>query len=169
MKPLVIAFMIVAGLVGAVSAETSRSSGIVVADAWARATPEGARTGAVYLTVMNHGATDDQLMSVATPVADRAKLHIDSIENGVMRMRPLKQVEVKPGGSTVLKPGAVHIMLIGLEQPLKEGDTFPLTLDFAQAGKREVQVTVAKAGAMGKPGNGAMPGHDMSRMEMMKH
>lgn len=117
----------------------------------------------------NHGAAVDQLVGIATPVADRAEFHLDSVENGVMKMRPLKQIELKPGDATVLKPGAVHIMLMGLKQPLKEGDSFPLTLDFAKAGKRDLQVKVAKAGAMGMPGAGAMGAHDMGHMDMMKH
>ena len=47
-----------------------------------------------------------------------------------------------------LKPGAVHVMLQGLKEPLRAGQSFPLTLDFAKAGKREVMVAVEKAGAM---------------------
>ena len=57
--------------------------------------------------------------------------------------------------AVVLRPGTTHVMLTGLKQPLKEGETFPLTLDFAKAGKQDVQVKVAKAGAMDIPGMGA--------------
>lgn len=168
MKQLLIAFVIAAGLVGPAGAETPTSSGIAVAKAWARATPGGAKTGAVYLTVTNDGAAADQLVGVSTPVADRAELHVETVENGIMKMRPMPQVELKPGAATVLKPGAVHVMLMGLKRPLKEGDTFPLTLDFAKAGKQDVQVKVAKAGAMGMPEMGAMGSHDMSNTDMMK-
>lgn len=169
MKQLLIAFIIAVGLLSPAQAETRASSEIAVENAWARATPGGATTGAVYLTLVNHGADDDRLVGVATRVADRARLHAESLENGVMKMRPLAGVEVKPGATTVLKPGATHVMLMGLRQPLKEGETFPLTLDFAKAGKQFVQVKVAKAGAMGVPGMGATGAQDMSHMEMMKH
>jgi hypothetical protein len=168
MKQLLVALIVAAGLIWTASAETPTSSGIAVADAWARATPGGAKTGAVYLTLVNHGAKGDKLVGVATPVADQAQLHVESVENGIMKMRPLAEVEVKPGATTVLKPGASHVMLVGLKQPLKEGESFPLTLDFAKAGKQEVQVEVAKVGAMG-PESGAMGAHDMSHMDMMKH
>lgn len=169
MKRLLIAFVIAAGVVGPAGAETPTSSGIAVANAWARATPGGAKTGAVYLTVTNGGAAGDQLVGITTPVAARAELHVETVENGIMKMRPVPQVELKPGASTVLKPGALHVMLMGLKRPLKEGDTFPLTLDFAKAGKQDVQVKVAKAGAMGMPGTGARGGHEISDTEMMKH
>jgi periplasmic copper chaperone A len=59
-------------------------------------------------------------------------------------------------------------MLVRLRHPLKEGESFPLTLDFAKGGKQEVQVKVAKVGAMGL-GSGSMGAHDMSHMDMMKH
>ncbi len=165
MKQLLIPLIVAAGLLGPARADTPTSSGIAVENAWARATPGGARTGAVYLTLVNHSADADRLVGVATRVADRAQLHVESLENGVMKMRPLAEVEVQPGATAVLKPGATHVMLMGLRQPLKEGDSFPLTLEFAKAGKQDVQVKVAKAGAMGTPGMGA---HDMNHMEMMK-
>lgn len=167
MKPLLVALIMAAGLIGTASVETSASSGIAVTDVWARATPGGAKTGAVYLTLVNHGAERDRLVGVATPVADEAQLHTETIENGIMKMRRLAEVEVKPGATTVLKPGASHVMLVGLKQPLTEGESFPLTLDFANAGKQEVQVKVAKVGAMG-PQSGSRGARDISRMDMMK-
>jgi copper(I)-binding protein len=117
---------------------------------------------------VNHGAERDRLVGVATPAADQAQLHTESVENGIMKMRALSAVEVKPGATTVLKPGARHVMLVGLKHPLKEGESFPLMLDFAKAGKQEVQVKVAKGGAMG-PGSGSMGARDMGHMDMMKH
>jgi copper(I)-binding protein len=165
-KHILIAFLIAVGMVGAVRAETPIASGIAVEGVWARATPAGAATGAVYLTLANRGADVDRLVGVATPVAARAQLHTESSENGVMKMRPLDQLEIKPGSAVVLKPGAAHVMLSGLKQPLKEGETFPLSLEFAKAGRRDVQVTVVKVGAMGAD---AAQGHDMSHMDMMRH
>jgi periplasmic copper chaperone A len=169
MKQLLIALVVAASLLASARAQTPISPEVVVESAWARATPGGARTGAVYLTLVARGTDGDRLIGIATPVADQAQLHVESIENGIMKMRPVAGVEVKPGAAAVLKPGAIHVMLIGLKQPLKEGETFPLTLDFAKAGKQEAQVQVVKAGAMGMPGMGATGLHDMSHMEMMKH
>ena len=63
---------------------------IAVTDAWARATPTGAQTGAAYITITNHGKTDDQLIGASTPVAKMAQLHTTIDDHGVMKMRPVK-------------------------------------------------------------------------------
>lgn len=116
---------------------------------FARATPAGARSGAVYLSVENRGDHGDRLVRVSTPVA-HAELHQMSVDGGVMRMRAVDGVDVKPGDRLVLHPGGYHVMLIDLKRPLKAGDNFPLTLDFEKAGAIEVNVVVESisAGAM---------------------
>ena len=63
-------------------------------------------------------------------------------------MRELRSVEIDPGAKVIFKPGDMHMMMVGLKQPLKEGETFPLTLTFEKAGKIDVTVSVAKVGAM---------------------
>lgn len=135
---------------------------VEVTHVWARATPGGAQTGAIYLTIKNGGTEGDRLVGASTPAAAQVQLHTEINDNGVMKMRPISAIDLKPGTTTVLKPGGMHVMLIGLNQPLKEGQSFPLTLDFEKAGKKEVQVTVAKAGAQGE-GMGHM---DMGTMDM---
>ena len=128
---------------------------LTIKDAWSRATP--ARTGATYLTVFNDGREVDRLVGVESPVADKAELHTSSMKDGVMRMRKLDGMEVNPGEPAVLAPGGNHVMLMGLHQPLKEGQSFPVTLIFEKAGKVTVDVKVGKAGAM-KPDEHDMPG-----------
>ncbi len=135
----------------------AQSSGIEVQQPWARATPGGARTGAVYMTIVNHGATDDRLVAASTPVAGAAQIHEMSMDNGVMKMRPIPALDVKPGATVALAPGGYHVMLLNLKQPLKDGDSFPLTLTFAKSGKQDVQVSVAKIGATQPNATGGMP------------
>ncbi|MFT5487310.1 MAG: copper(I)-binding protein, partial [Alphaproteobacteria bacterium] len=77
-------------------------------------------------------------------------------DNGIMRMRQVKGVDVPAGGKFVFKPGGHHIMFIGLYKPLKKGERFPVTLMFEKAGKQTVEVTVMGVGAM----KGGMK-HDM--------
>ena len=76
-------------------------------------------------------------------------------------MRRIDGVDVDPGATAVFAPGGLHIMLIKLKAPLKEGESFPLTLTFEKAGSMEVEAMVAGAGAMGPAGAmGTMPhGH----------
>src|SRR6516164_6871003 len=121
---------------------------ITVEQAWARATPGGARTGAAYMTLMNSGASADRLLSATTPVADQVQFHRETDDNGVSRMREVHNVELSPGGKIIFKPGEMHMMIVGLKQPLKEGQTFPLALQFEKAGHIDVNVPIQKIGAM---------------------
>jgi len=115
---------------------------------WARATPGQAPNGAAYMVLVNAGETQDFLVKAESPVAKRVELHTHAMEDGVMEMRPVEKIQVAPGEPTVLQPGGLHVMLIGLEAPLKEGESFPLTLTFQEAGKTEVTVAVESVGAM---------------------
>ena len=130
-------------LAGGAAAQTAS---VAVTDAWARATPGKAENGAAYLTL--ESPTADRLIAVSTPVAKKAELHLMTTEGGVMRMRSPTAIDLPAGKPVTLKPGAMHIMLTGLTQPLRPGESFPLTLTFEKAGTREVTVAVEKPGAM---------------------
>jgi periplasmic copper chaperone A len=147
-------------LAGAAAAQTGPAGvgQVEVKDAWARASPGKAETGAAYLTIVSPVA--DRVTAVSTPVAQKAELHTMSMEGGVMQMRPLDGIDLPAGQKVTLKPGAMHIMLLGLVKPLQVGQSFPLTLSFEKAGAREVTVAVEKAGAMGPQGR------DMGNMPM---
>ena len=135
-----------------------RLGDLMIGDFWARATAKLAKNGAAYLTITNQGSELDLLVAVTSPVAKRAELHTVINEDGVMKMRPLKAVEIHPGEPAVLAPGGIHIMLMGLTHPLEKGSSFPLTLTFEKSGTLEIQVPVYGPGAMGHDGD--MPSHD---------
>lgn len=118
---------------------------IEVDHVWSRAAMAG-RTGVVYLTITATGATDT-LLSVSSPVASEAELHLSYNDNGVMKMRSVASMIIAPGKSVVLQPGGYHIMLVGLVRALNAGDSFPITLHFAKAGAITVNASVQKAGA----------------------
>jgi len=111
-------------------------------NAWARATAPSADTGAVYLEIDNDGTTPEKLIAADSPVAAKTELHGHTFENGVARMRPVEAIEIAPDSDLKLAPGALHLMLLGLKQPLTQGTTFPLTLTFNKAGTATVQVHV---------------------------
>jgi periplasmic copper chaperone A len=135
-----------AGLVitGAALAQPTQ---LEIDNAWAGATPGRAENGAAYVTITS--PTADRLVSASTPVAKKAELHTMSMQGMVMKMRPISGVDIPAGQPVSLKPSGEHIMLMGLNQPLREGQSFPLTLDFERAGPHTVTVTVEKAGAKG--------------------
>jgi copper(I)-binding protein len=155
-------FVIVGSLLIA-GAAVAQTGAVEVKDAWARATPGKAETGAAYLTIVSPAG--DHLTAVSTPVAQKAELHTMSMEAGVMRMRPLPGIDLPAGQPVTLKPNGVHVMLMGLAKPLQVGQTFPLTLSFEKAAPREVSVTVEKAGAAGPQGAG-MGNMPMGHMPM---
>jgi copper(I)-binding protein len=140
-----------AGLVIA-GAALAQPSQLEVNNAWARATAGKQDTGVAYATIQS--PTADRLVSASTPVAKKAELHTMSMRDMVMKMRPLAGLGIPAEQPVTLKPGGEHIMLLGLNHPLRVGQSFPLTLDFEKAGPRTVTVTVEKAGATG-PGPAA--------------
>jgi hypothetical protein len=127
---------------------------------WARATPGAIKTGAVYFSVTAQGDMPDRLIAVETPRAAKAEMHTQIMDGDVMKMRPVTAIEVNPGEPTVLKPGGLHIMLIGLTAPMREKERFPMTLTFEKAGKVEVQIAVEAAGAR-DAGHGEHNNHGM--------
>ena len=135
---------------------------VMVHDPWARASAGSARNGGAFMTLMNKGKTDDWLLSASSPAADKIELHTHIRDGEVMRMRAVESISVRAGDTTVLKPGGLHVMFFGLHAPLKEGDTFPLTLMFKNAGTKTISVAVKSAGA------GAMD-HSKMKHEKMDH
>ena len=119
--------------------------------ALARATPPGAKTGIVFLTVDNAANTADQLVHASTPVAAGVALHQMAVDEGMMKMRAVPSIEIRPGGRLELQPGGYHLMLVDLKQPLKVGEKFPLTLTFAHGGAITVSVPVEEMGAVPAP------------------
>jgi copper(I)-binding protein len=141
-------------------AASADSSNIGIENAWSRAAMVG-HTGVVYLTITDTGAAD-RLIAVSTPVAQTAQVHQSFSENGVMKMRPVAALPVAPGKPITLSPGGYHVMLMGLKQPLVEGESFLLALTFEHAPQITVQVQVERAGAGPGPSGGSGHHADMS-------
>ena len=149
-------------LIGLPVAAFADDPGIHVDRAWSRAAVAG-HEGVVYLTITDTG-TPDTLTGVTTPVAAEATLHQSPEDHGVMKMRPVVALPIEPGKPVTLAPNGYHIMLSGLKQALKQGDSFPVTLSFAKAGQVTATAMVEKAGATmsgtnrgNMSGMGAMP------------
>lgn len=127
---------------------------------WARATPKGTSVGGGYLKITNTGTTPDRLIGGSSPISGRFEIHEMSMDNGVMRMRPLKEgVEIKPGQTVEFSPGSFHIMFVDLKQPIKEGDRVKGTLVFEKAGSVDVEYVAVGVG--GTPKGGSQPAHGM--------
>jgi|SRR5579859_7393002 len=132
---------------------------IRIAEARARPTAPGG-TGVVYMIVINHAAVDDHLTGLSSPVADKVEMHRTVTKNGVSSMDTVADVPIKAGGNATFEPGGLHIMLTGLKQPLKVGDSFPLLLRFANVGTITVTIPVQPMKPEAKP-KADMPGMKM--------
>ncbi len=128
-----------------------RIGSLAVDQAWARESPPTVTNGAAFMTITNRGTSTDRLMSADAEVSERVELHTHLMDQGVMRMRQVDSIELKPGEVTELKPGGLHVMFIGLKAPFKAGQQVPVTLRFERGGNLEIEVpvkTMDEAGAM---------------------
>jgi len=145
-KWLVLCFVLAASP-AALGADENRADTVRIDHPFARATPPGARSGAVFLIILNGGSETDRLLRASTPIAGGVILHQMAMEDGVMKMRAVPSLSVIPGGRLELKPNGYHLMLLDLKQPLKVGEKFPLTLSFERAGSVLITVPVEEMGA----------------------
>ena len=124
-----------------------------VTGAFLRATLPHAPVAGGYMTITNHGTTDDRLLAVTAPIGDRTDLHKMTVENDVMTMRALPDGLPVPAGETVsLQPAGHHLMIMGLNTQLVDGQTYDLTLKFENAGEVTVPFDVLALNARKHPG-----------------
>src|ERR1700744_5920767 len=147
-------------------ADEVKAGDLVISQAWSRATPNGAKIGAGYLTIENKGTAADKLVAVTGDVSPRIEVHEMSMNNGVMKMRAVDGgVTIDPGKTVKLSPGGYHLMIMDRKAPLKQGDKLPLTLQFEKAGKVAVTLDVQGVGAQGPGGSADKDGMKMQKMD----
>jgi copper(I)-binding protein len=129
------------------------ASAITVTDVLCRPTPNGRQVTGCYMTLTS--PVDDTLVSVESPVAALAQVHETRMESNMMMMRELEAGLPLPAGEAVeLKPGGNHLMLHGVREPIRAGQTVPLTLTFAKAAPLEVTASVGQPPAPGEDHSG---------------
>jgi copper(I)-binding protein len=134
--------LVAAALLACVAAQAQTAPKVEAA--WARPTVAGQSAGGAFLKITG-GASADRLVAVSAPVAKATELHTMKMEGNVMRMHAVPGIDVPAGQAVELKPGGLHVMFMGLSEPLKAGATFPLTLRFEKAGEVKVDVKVTTA------------------------
>ena len=114
---------------------------VTVADVWVRGTVAGQKATGAFMKLTS--ATDAILVGASSPVAAVVEIHEMAHEGGMMRMRAIGELKLPAGKAVELRPGGYHVMLMDLKQPLKEGDTVPVTLTFRDAGGKKTSLDVA--------------------------
>ena len=135
-------------LVTLMAAPAFAGSVIEVMHSWARPTIPN-RPGVTYFGVHNFGDTADRLIGARAQGVGKIEIHEAKQKDGVMTMTPIEAVDIPAGGMAHLGPGGFHLMMFGIDPPLKEGDTLEMTLIFEEAG--EVPITVPVSKKMGDP------------------
>jgi copper(I)-binding protein len=130
---------VLALLVVAVVALTRQpTTGVVARDAAVGVTTDP--VAAVYLELENHDAEPRTLVGATCSCGVKVTLHLTEQSQGLSKMVDTGGIEIAPDATVVLHPGGSHLMLMGLEQPLVEGDQLELELAFD--GSRPVRVQV---------------------------
>ena len=142
-RPIAIGVLLLAACLGATGpalADDYKLGSLDIHHPWAR--PSTGQTGAAYFTIENNGKADDALIAVESEVAAKVEIHAMTMDGMVMRMRRLEKLPLPAGQTVRVAPGGLHIMLIGLKAPLKDGDMFPMRLVFDKAGPIDVSAHV---------------------------
>lgn len=119
---------------------TSAFAQVKVEGAWARPTVAGQQGGGGFMALVS--AKDDKLVGGSTPAAQRLELHTMAMKGDVMEMRQVASVALPAGQAVEFKPGGLHVMFIGLKQPLALGTKVPVTLRFEKAGEVKVEFEI---------------------------
>lgn len=117
------------------------------------------RPAAAYFSVANAGGAD-RLVAASSPAFGRVELHTHLHQDGVMKMMKVEAIDVPAEGEAALAPGGDHVMLFDAVEPLKIGDSFPLTLTFEKAGDVEIMVPVKPIQPAGHNAMGGGMNHD---------
>jgi len=143
------------------SSQSLFAEGVMVEDPWIRAAPPNAPALAAFMVLNNRGS-EVALTDVEAPASlGRVELHRTSKEDGMMKMVQQKDIPISAHGSTTLKPGSWHIMMIQPEKVPSVGEHIKLTLGFSDGSKQSVIAEVRRGGMM-------MQNHNMMNHNMMK-
>jgi periplasmic copper chaperone A len=165
MKPVLLAAVLASSVTFAATAAIAheyKAGSIEIKHPWSRVTPKGATIAGGYMTLINAGTTADRLIGGSTEIAGKFEIHQMSMDNGVMKMRPVSNgVEIKPGQTVEFKPGGYHLMFVGITQPVEQGKRIKGTLQFEKSGKVDVEYAVEPIGGAPKGEGGGVGGMHM--------
>ncbi len=119
-------------------------SEIIIKDPWIRAVPPSSKNTALFMTIVNKSDKQDTLISVKTDIAKMVMIHKTVEENGIMKMKHVDSLPIPPHSEVKLKPGGLHIMIMGLKRPIKEGEKIKINLFFKNSGNIEILAPVLR-------------------------
>lgn len=157
MKNTLIAFALgFTASLASINAFAAQADHIQVENPFAREVPPTAPASASFMTLHNDSNEQIDIVAAHSDVAKVIELHTHIDDGGVMRMRKIPQIEIPANGTTELKPGGLHIMLIGPHNPIKVGQTVTVTLEFKDGSRKTVDMPVKSFKPMMHKMNGQM-------------
>lgn len=124
------------------------ADGISVVNPYVRMAPPGAMATGAFMVIKNTADKDARLVKAESSASKVAELHTHINDGGVMKMRPVPAIDIKAKGEAVLQPGGLHVMLIDLKGPMKEGDKVAITLGFDDGSSKRIDAPVTKSAPM---------------------
>lgn len=148
MKRLVLAIALAVAPFPAAAHEFLAGETLTIGHPYSYATTQSAAVAAGFLDVTNSGEEADRLIGASSPAAGRVEIHTMTMENDVMKMRKIDGLDVPAQGTLELAPKGNHLMLLDIKRAFRQGDMVPLTLEFAKAGKVDVELKVEAPGTI---------------------
>jgi len=136
--------LLAAGLLLSAGALAGSADQVTVDNPYIRLAPPNAPATGAFMVIRNNGDKDVKVVKADNPLSRATELHTHINDGGVMKMRPVPAIDIKAKGEAVLKPGGLHVMLIDLKAPMKEGDSVPVTLTFDDGSSKQVDARVVK-------------------------
>lgn len=122
----------------------SAADNVSVNDPYVRLMPPGQNVTGAFAVFQNSDDKDHKVVKADNPLSKATELHTHVNEDGMMKMRPVKEIDIRARGETSLKPGSLHIMLLDIRQVLKEGDIVPITVTFEDGSSKKFDAPVRK-------------------------
>lgn len=152
-RPLLLGLAAVAVLASPAWAGDYKVGALTIQGPWTRPAMAG-MNGVGFMTIANAGPKPIKLLRVETPIAGKVEIHSSSMTNGVMSMRLQEGGVVIPaGGSLAFASGGYHLMLLGLKQPLAQGQKAPVTLIFENGRRAAIELAVQTAAPQASQGS----------------
>ncbi len=140
-KSFFASLIIATGLTYSALGNSTSIGSLNITGCWVRPSTGGPNTAA-YMTIKNEGAEQDKLIKADCAFATTVELHNHIHENGVMKMRPVQSIDVVNKESVEMKPGGLHVMLMGLKPDFKNQETIKITLHFEKSGRVDIDFPV---------------------------
>ena len=143
--------LLAAGLLFSATVLAGAADQVTVANPYVRLAPPNAPATAAFMVLKNNGSKDVKVLKADNLATRVSELHTHLNEGGVMKMRQVPAIEIKAGSEALLQPGGLHIMMIDLKAPMKEGDVVPITLTFDDGSSKRVDAKVTRAAPVAMP------------------